>query len=95
MLDYEAMMKRNCFDSEIVNQPEIEYRKAKPPFVMKHRTEDDETFYTTHCPVCFWGGKYGVWDCMVDAYTLFCRRCGQKIDWSGGDGKEAETDTVH
>lgn len=87
-MNYEAMQKRNIFDSEIVNQPEIEYRNAKPPFVMKHKAienGEERTWYSTHCPVCFWDGRYGLWDCMVDRYAPFCRRCGQKINWSDTD----------
>lgn len=84
-MNYEAMQKRNIFDANIVNQPEIEYRKAKPPFVIKHKTVEGITWYSTQCPVCFWDGRYGLWDCMIDKDNLFCRRCGQKIDWSDAD----------
>lgn len=89
-MNYEAMQKRNIFDADIVNQPEIEYRKAKPPFAIKHKTIEEETgeetaWYSAHCPVCFWDGKYGLWDCELDIRAPFCRRCGQKIDWSDAD----------
>lgn len=92
-MNYEAMQKRNIFDADIVNQPEIEYRKAKPPFVVKHKSVCEEsgeeiTWYSAHCQVCFWDGRYGLWDCMVDNYVMFCRRCGQKIDWSVADGNQ-------
>ncbi|MBR0340808.1 MAG: hypothetical protein IJH64_00885 [Oscillospiraceae bacterium] len=89
-MNYKEMQKRNIFDADIANQPEIEYRKAKPPFVIKHKSINKEngkeiTWYSTHCPVCFWDGRHGLWDCMIDKDTLFCRRCGQKIDWSDPD----------
>lgn len=71
----------NEYDRNIVNQPEIEYRKAKFPFVVKNQTEGGRIWYSTHCPVCFWDDKYTFWTSIVDRDTKFCRRCGQKIKW--------------
>lgn len=69
------------FDCNIVNQSEIEYGKAKPPFIVKHVSQNGDVWYTSHCPVCMWDDEYGLWDCMIDIDVKYCRRCGQKIDW--------------
>lgn len=80
------LFPHNCYNAEIVNQPEIEYRVAKYPFMVRNAYKKKETgelvyWDSTHCPVCFWNTKYGFWDTMVDKGTKFCRRCGQKIKW--------------
>ena len=71
---------------ETKSDPEMEYRKAKAPFFMTHRyidaeTKKEGTWVSTHCPVCFWNEKVGLWDSMIDRGTPFCSRCGQKIEW--------------
>lgn len=78
------LFPHNEYNPDIVNQPEIEYRTAKHPFRMLHHcisNGEDETWVSTHCPVCFWNQQIGVWGSMVDKGTKFCRRCGQKIIW--------------
>lgn len=73
--------KYNQYDSNIVNQPEIEYRTAKYPFTVINQFDSGKKWCSTHCPVCFWNEKYGIWDCLVDKGVPFCRRCGQKLKW--------------
>lgn len=73
-------------DAKAETDPEMEYRKAKTPFFMTHRyidaeTKKEGTWVSTHCPVCFWNEKVGLWDSMIDRGTPFCSRCGQKIEW--------------
>ena len=80
------LFPHNQYDTDIVNQPEIEYRVAKYTFRVRNAYKSKETgelkhWDSTHCPVCFWNKEYGFWDSMVDAGTKFCRRCGQKIKW--------------
>ena len=85
------LFPHNCYDSRIVNQPEIEYRKAKYPFRMRHitlTTEGEKRWDTTHCPVCFWNQECGIWGSLLDEGTKFCRRCGQKIMWEEEEVKE-------
>lgn len=36
----------------------------------------------THCPCCFGDIRFGYFDTLVDKGTLYCRRCGQRLDWS-------------
>ena len=85
-----ALFPHNRFDPDIVNQPEIEYRNAKYPHRMRHHyiekeTGEEKTWDSAHCPVCFWNPDYGLWDCLIDKGTRFCRRCGQKIKWEEED----------
>lgn len=78
----------NEYDRNIVNQPEIEYRKAKYPFVVKNQTAEGKVWYSTHCPVCFWDDSFTFWNSMVDRGAKFCRRCGQKIKWEEDDERK-------
>ena len=88
------LFPHNEYDANIVNQSEIEYRTAKYPFRVRHHyidntTKEEKTWDSTHCPVCFWNYEvYGLWDCMVDKGTKFCRRCGQKIKWEDDEVTE-------
>ena len=80
------LFPHNCYDTNIVNQSEIEYRTAKYPFHMRHRyidaaTGEHKSWDSAHCPVCFWKNDVDLWDSIVDRGTLFCRRCGQKLKW--------------
>lgn len=79
------LFPHNCYDPDIVNQPEIEYRVAKYPFYVRHRYIAAETgkhkeYDSAHCPVCFWNKELGLWDSLIGR-DAFCRRCGQKVKW--------------
>lgn len=80
------LFPRNCYDPNIVNQPEIEYRTAKYPFHVRHRYIDASSgkakfWDSSHCPVCFWNERIGLWDSVIGKDSMFCKRCGQKIRW--------------
>ena len=82
-----VLFPHNSYDANIINQPEIEYRKAKHPFRMRNRYKDANTkeeliWDSTHCPVCFWNKQYSCWESLIDRDTNYCPRCGQKINWS-------------
>lgn len=84
------LFPHNEYDSNIVNQPELEYRIAKYPFRVRHEyivkeTKEDGHWDSTHCPVCFWDKNVDFWDSMIDKGTKFCRICGQKIKWENED----------
>lgn len=35
-----------------------------------------------HCPTCFDNLEIGYFDSIVDKDSVYCRRCGQRLDWS-------------
>jgi len=84
----DSLFPNNCYDPNIVNQPEIEYRTAKYPFHVRHRYIDAQTgehryWDSSHCPVCFWNKEVRLWDSLIGEDDKFCRRCGQKVIWDG------------
>lgn len=89
-VEMSELFPNNIFDPNIVNQPEQEYRKAKYPFHIRHMyidatTKEEKYWDSSHCPVCFWNEKYGLWDSLIGKHEgsdiVYCRRCGQKVKW--------------
>lgn len=92
-----GLFPHNCYDHNIVNQPEMEYRVAKYPFRVMHRyivkeTGEDKYWDSTHCPVCFWNTEVDLWSSLIDKGTKFCSRCGQKINWEDDTEQEVTDD---
>lgn len=36
----------------------------------------------SNCPYCYEVKGLGLWKSLIDKPTPYCRRCGQRIDWS-------------
>jgi hypothetical protein len=48
-------------------------------------TKEEKYWDSSHCPVCFWDKKYGLWESLIGKIEgsdiVYCRRCGQKVKW--------------
>lgn len=74
----------NCYDPNIVNQPEIEYRNAKYPFRQYREFICNGEIVKAvfrYCPVCFWNKDMDMYDALINKGAKFCEKCGQKIKW--------------
>ena len=89
-MEMSTLFPNNICDPDIVNQPEQEYRKAKYVYHVRHRyidatTKEEKYWDSSHCPVCFWNKKYGLWVSLIgkneESDIVYCRRCGQKVKW--------------
>lgn len=45
----------------------------------------EESMFLKHCPNCFDNLQIGYFDSIVDKDSAYCRRCGQRLDWSEND----------
>lgn len=66
----------------------LEKQTPMKPIITHHKyivaSSKKEGEYTlTHCPYCFYEDKeLGCFESLVDKHTKYCRRCGQRLDWS-------------
>ena len=45
----------------------------------------EESMFLKHCPNCFDNLQIGYFDSIVNKDSVYCRRCGQRLDWSEND----------
>lgn len=65
----------------------LEKQIPKKSIVTKHQyilksSGEIKGYKLTHCPYCWEDKKVGYFDSLVDKNVKYCRRCGQKLDWS-------------
>lgn len=65
----------------------LEKQIPKKSIVTKHQyilksSGEIKGYKLTHCPYCWEDKKVEYFNSLVDKNVRYCRRCGQKLDWS-------------
>lgn len=71
-------MAVSSLEKQIPKKPRITVHKY-----IYHGEEISANF--KHCPCCFDDIYLGYFDSIVDKDSAYCRRCGQRLDWSDND----------
>ena len=80
---------RDCL--ELIKEQKNSRLTPMTPDHTKVEYANAEAWITDECPRCNAKGL-GIWECLLDRYAPFCRRCGQAISWSEYDNDEKKID---